>query len=49
MNMQKLDLEQLYKETLEDCGKKPPTEFVEQEFLFALKEKGKMFLKVRSK
>lgn len=46
---EKIHLEKLYKETLDDCGQNPSKEFIEQEFLFALKEKGKLFLKARNK
>jgi len=45
MNKQeKTYLERLYKETLKDCGKNPSKEFIEQEFLAFLKERGKIFL-----
>ena len=46
---EKNHLEKLYKETLDDCGQNPLKEFIEQEFLYALKEKGELFLKARNK
>ena len=46
---EKIHLEKLYKETLDDCGQNPSKEFIKQEFLFALKEKGQLFLKTMNK
>ena len=40
-----LDLEKLYQETLKDCGKNPSKDFIKQEFLYSLKEKGEEFIK----